>query len=382
MSIVEFKPPSFVDNADARSIVKRMMNQLPKDIDKTEGGFAWDFAYPTALEKAEMLQFHLVWTLMQMYHMWATGEYLDLHASENGLERKPATRAYGTVTVTGKVGLVIPAGFVFAVPSDNGVAAIEFASVEDATIGSEGTVNINVQAIESGKGSNVDADTITIMREPMKGIENITNSEPITGGVIEETDDQLRTRIDELLANNKSHVGCNADYIRWAKEVPGVGYCHVIPQYNGPNSVKLIIVDANGSPANEQICQNVYTHIYGTGERDPARLISVGWTDFAVSPPTAVDVTFSFKLKLKDGYTVDSVKTEFASKLLAYYEEITIEADNNDKVVKLIMVGSILANVNGVEDYDDLMMNGSDENITCTEEQYPVTAGFEVTLYE
>jgi hypothetical protein len=63
MPIPEFKAPSFLNDQDAETIHKRMMDELPPDIDDTEGGFPWDFTKPTALEKAEMLEFHLVETL-------------------------------------------------------------------------------------------------------------------------------------------------------------------------------------------------------------------------------------------------------------------------------------------------------------------------------
>jgi hypothetical protein len=55
MSIVPFEPPEWLKNVSARGIQERMMRNLPLDIDKTEGGFAWDLTMPTALEKAELL---------------------------------------------------------------------------------------------------------------------------------------------------------------------------------------------------------------------------------------------------------------------------------------------------------------------------------------
>ena len=63
MAIVPFKPPEWLGGMSSRSIQERMMQNLPLDIDKTEGGFVWDLTFPTALEKAELLQFHLIRTL-------------------------------------------------------------------------------------------------------------------------------------------------------------------------------------------------------------------------------------------------------------------------------------------------------------------------------
>ena len=265
MSLTEFKQPEWLDGITTRGIEEKMMANLPLDIDKTEGGFAWDLTYPTAIEKAEMLQYYMVMALKTMFPQWAEGRWLDYHAHDNGLVRRAANHAYGYVTVTGKVGRVIPQGFVFSVPSVDGSAAIDFETLSACSIPESGSIDIAVQAVEAGTVGNVANDTITIMRSPIVGITNITNKEAITGGAEAESDDSLRQRIDDLLAGRgDSFVGNNADYVRWAKEVPGVGFAHTIPEYNGPNSVKVVIVDANGVPANEQILEAVKLHIFGT----------------------------------------------------------------------------------------------------------------------
>lgn len=383
MSIVEFKQPDFLDGVTAKTIEQNMMNNLPLDIDKTEGGFAWDLTYPTALEKAEILQSHLVRTLQIMFPMWATGRWLDKHAYDNGLERKAANKAYGSVTVTGSPGRTIPAGFVFAVPSDGAMPAIEFETLTEAVIPYSGTINVNVQAVVAGTGSNVANDTVTIMSCPVTGITKITNAAPITGGAAEESDDSLRQRIDDLLAGRGgSYVGNNSDYVRWAKEVPGVGFAHTIPEYHGPNSVKVVVVDESGVPANAQILSNVYTHIFGTNRNDMARLAPIGLTDFAVVAPAPVNINYAFRLKLTSGASADTVKSLYKAAMAKYY---TTVASGNDvvKPVKWIQAAATLAGIAGVDDFKDLTINGAEEsNVTFKEDEYPVTGTIEVTTYE
>ena len=55
----DFIVPEFLEDCDADTIHARMMDELPDDIDKTEGGFPWDFTRPTALIAAELLQFYI-----------------------------------------------------------------------------------------------------------------------------------------------------------------------------------------------------------------------------------------------------------------------------------------------------------------------------------
>ena len=382
MAIVPFQPPEWLGGMSSRSIQERMMQNLPLDIDKTEGGFVWDLTFPTALEKAELLQFHLIRTLHMMHHMWAEGRWLDYHAHENGLVRKPKNKAYGTITIIGQKRTAIPKGFVFSVPSDGGVPAIDFETLDAAVINENGVARIAIQALEGGTKSNVAADTIVIMRSPIKGIIKITNEEPLTGGVEEESDASLRERIDDLLAGNgDSYVGNNADYVRWAKEVPGVGFAYTIPNYNGINSVKVVVVDANGSPANAQIIEAVRVHIFGTDRKDINRLAPVGLVDFLVSAPSPVVVDYKLSVRLNPRTNRDAFIQSFKSALLAYYQEISKDAEEGRRCLKYIMVAAILARLPSVDDFKNFRMNGSMDNILYSEEEYPITGKIEVDVY-
>ena len=382
MSLVEFKEPDFLKGQSARAINQRMMQELPDDIDNVEGGFVWDMTMPTALEKSELLQYHMMQAIKTMFHMWAEGRWLDYHAHDCGLVRRAANKSYGSVIVTGIAETLIPQGFVFSVPSDSGEPAIDFETLEAVEIPAEGVIEINVQAVESGKHSNVAKDTISIMRTPMKGITHITNPAPITGGAEAEDDETLRQRIDDALAGKgDSFVGNNADYVRWAMEVPGVGFAHTIPEYTGPNSVKVVVTDMDGLPANEQILQNVYTYIFGTNRKDPLRKAPVGVIDFAVVAPAPVPVNYGFHLKLESGAQKEIVVENFRKALTEYYKKIATMTSTVNPI-KYVEISAVLLGVSGVDDFKHLRVNGAIGNVAFQEDEFPVTGEIEVVLYE
>jgi uncharacterized phage protein gp47/JayE len=64
------------------------------------------------------VQFELNETIKIMFVHWAYGQWLDLHAQMEGLTRRAANKATGTVTVIGKAGLTGPLGFQFATPAN------------------------------------------------------------------------------------------------------------------------------------------------------------------------------------------------------------------------------------------------------------------------
>lgn len=374
----EFIPPDWLEGQDAESIQRRMMERLPPDIDDTEGGFPFDFTMPTALEKAELLQFYAIETLKIMFPQWSYGRWLEEHAAPLGITRKPPSAAYGIVTVTGIPGTEIPAGFVFAVPAVGSAPSVGFVTEEDAIIGEDGTVNIGVIAREPGTSGNVKAGSITIMETPMKGITEITNREKTTGGTPEEDDEGLRRRIEEKEQDaDTSFVGNDADYIRWAKEVPGVGDVFVIAQWNPavPNSVKVVVMDANGEPANAHILAEVYNHIMAPDNRID-RLAPVG-AILTVVAPSMVSIDYAMKAALRPGYDAAAVRSAIDERIRAYY--ISTKTEN---VVKYNEIHAIITGTPGIYDFTNLTLNGGTANITLERDEYPATGSIDLGLPE
>lgn len=374
--MAEFIIPDWLKNQDAETIHRRMMAMLPPDIDDTEGGFPWDFTKPTALEKAELLQFHLVETLKIMFPEWSYGEYLDLHAKRVCLTRRAAGYAYAKLEVEGVPGTVIPGGFAFAVPSVNSQPAIEFRTGAEAEIGESGKVTVGALAVLPGASGNVPADSIVLMVTPMRGITAISNPEKASGGTETEDDDSLRARIMEIEQGlDTGFVGCDADYIRWAKEVPGVGNAFVIANWDPAvkNSVKLVVLDANGEPANDHILELVYDHIMSPEDR-LSRKAPIGAL-LTVVAPTMRGITYSFSAALVSGYDAASVEKSIAAAIQQYY----IRA-KNEGVVQYIRIHAIITQDPGIYDFTSLTMNGGIENIAIALDEYPVTVSVDLGI--
>ena len=376
-----FTLPAWHRQETAEQIQARMMERLPPDIDNIEGGFPYDFTMPTALEEDELMNFVLIETLKIMFPAWSYGKYLDYHAAAVGLTRRPANHAGGYVTITGVPGTEIPLGTVFCVPAVNDVPAIEYATITDAVIGEAaegyeyGTVDIGVTAVVGGMPGNVSADTIVIMASPFKGVVSVTNQAAITGGTVEESDDELYERIVFAEQSPESFVGNDADYIRWAKEVNGVGTVLVDTQYevDHPNWVKLIILDANGQPANDQILAAVYEHIIAPNNRAEDRLAPIG-AILVVEAPTGCSLTIAVTgLELTDGYTKAEVVKRFKDRLEEYYIEAKKDAE-----VRWNQIHAVFTKTEGVEDFASLTVNGKTENIEIAADDYPVTEGVTV----
>lgn len=366
---IEFVAPDFVSGCTPEEIQDRMMQNLPPDIDDMPAGFPYDFTMPTAYEKSELIQFHLVRTLMLMFPMWAWDEWLDYHGKQKGIIRKEANKASGYVTFEGVAETRIASGFIVCTPATDVSSSIEFVTDKEVTISESGKVSVSITAVTGGIASNTKADTVILMSKPIEGITKLYNEKDITGGTDEEDNESYRERIMEAYSSEgTSYIGNDSDYKRWAKEVTGIGDCIVVPTWNGPGTVKLVLVDSNGRPANERLVKAVYDHIVSPDDREK-RLMPTGSADLTVVAADTKLISYSCSGLSYDSTTnIEQIESDFKDAVMKYYSTAKME-----NVVRYNRVHALLTSLPGVLDFEDLKMNGAENNILLDQDEYPET---------
>ena len=365
---IDYTPPATLADIDDEAIHARMLANLPRDIDTTTGGFAHEFTRPASILAADIM-IDINEAIQIFFPRWSYGIWLDRHAESDGLTRRAACAAVGNLTITGVAGTTIKAGSLFATPSvTEDDENIEFAVLEDVTIGEDGTAVATVECTQTGTIGNVPSDSITLMSSPISGVESVTNQDDFTGGTEEESDDDLRERIALIDQQSEAMgVGSVADYTRWALEVSGVGGVIVLPEWagKGTGTVKLLLSGTDGQPAGEDICAAVYAHIMGTDDDPLLRKAPIG-AILTVDSITTLSLTISATITISDS-SVQSVESEFA-KLIKSYFAIAAE----EGIVRYTRVGALLTETPGVTDYENLLLNGSTGNINLASGQMPV----------
>lgn len=369
--IVEFTLPEFLEGQDADRIHAGMLKQVPDEFDKSEGGFVWDMTYPTAIEKAQIAQYLIPEALRAMFPMWAQGQMLDMHAANRGMERKAAQTAHVQVVFTGTEGAKAPRGTVVSTLPASDEQSIAFTTLEDCTI-SDGEARVEAEALTAGLTGNVAAGSICRLDAPVSGITSVNNPQAAQGGVDEESDELLRQRIVEFDAvQGRNFVGSIADYRRWALEVGGVGGAKVLQATDDSGIVTIIITDATGGSASDELCQAVSDHIMRP-DSPQNRLAPIN-ASVNVTTPQPLTIAVSAQVTL-DGVELDAVRQALVDSLGEYF------ADIDDGVVRLTRVGALLSAVEGVVDYASLKLNGAAQNIALTDMQLPMTGLDDVTL--
>jgi uncharacterized phage protein gp47/JayE len=373
--------PSFLQNQSFEENLAEMISVLPEDIDVSEGSHPYNLLAPTAYEKARIAEFVLVECIKLIFPQFCGeyDDYVDYHAQTCGITRKAAEKATGTVTVTGTAGTEIEDGTVFSTVSINGSPAIAFQSTESAIIGTDGTVDIPIEAVEAGASGNVSAATIILMETPLQGVTQIANAEATDGGLDEESSESLISRIAEYEASQgESFVGNIGDYKRWALEVPGTGGAQIIDAQDGSGLVTIILTDAYGEPATtgDDLCKAVYNHIMSPD--DPESRLAPCGAKLSVIGPSTITVTISATVNIDgDTTTIGTVSEKFLSELKSYL----IEAADDGNIV-YTKVGSILSQISGVKDYSSLKLNGGTSNVSVTSGSIPQTSADNITLTE
>ncbi len=380
---MKYVTPPFLRNKSVDEVHNQMILNLPADLDVSEGSHEWNMTRPSAIGLARMYQFILPEVIRLIFPSWSYGEYLDAHARNCGLYRRPATYAVGTLDITGKENTVIPAGSRFSTASTNSETSVDYETLEEVLIPAEGKLEVKVRCVKAGTAGNTSENTVIFVSSGLRGIDSVTNPMAITGGTERESDTSLITRVEEYAASQgESFVGNPSDYKRWAKSVPGVGEVLVIPAEDDSGLVTMIITDANGAPATQELCEAVYNYIMRPDEPD-LRLTHPN-ARLAVEAPTTLALCVQATVELMNGYQIDVVTAAFKEALDRQYLAVAME----EKEIKYTRIARVLSGIPGVNDYTDLKIgvsgNGAvvydSKNIPIGKTELPTVALSNLTL--
>ena len=141
--------------------------------------------------------------------------------------------------------------------------------------------------------------------------------------------------------------------------VVGVGGVRVVPRWNGPLTVKVVIIDSNGLPASQELIDNVFNHI------ESERPFGANVTVVSASP---VEIDISVNLVLADGYTEQQVKNYTSQNIVDYLKSIAFKTN----YISYAKIGSIILETEGVIDYSNLKVNGGMANISIGNEEVAI----------
>jgi uncharacterized phage protein gp47/JayE len=328
------------------NILTDMLDRITSDVDKREGSVIYDALAPCAYHLAQ--NYACMDAFVDLVSGdTAIGEYLDKVVGDYGLTRKDAVYAVRKIVTSGAVDIGTRWGL-------NGtsyaITALLSTGVYSATCEQLGDTGNQY----SGVLENIDN---------VSGI-TATLTDIIAAGEEVETDDNLRDRFYARVQFSGTSGNIH-DYRNWSLEVPGCGDAKVFPVWDGPGTVKVLVVDEDMT-IDTDLPDIVADYI------ETVRPIGATVT---VASPTGKAINVGANI-VRDGIkTLAEVQSAFVTVLTKYLNETVFDIYN----LSYAKIGSLLLSTPGVSDYSSLTVNSGTVNITIGNTEMPICGTITIT---
>ena len=300
------------------------------------------------------------WVNRQCFPQTAQGEYLDKHAQLRGLERRAAVAAEGILRFetdqAPSTDLTIPAGTVCMT-----AGLVRFETTQEAVLqAGETMVETTAAAVEPGALGNVAAGTIRAMAVAPVGVSRCTNPEGFSGGLDEESDEELRERVLETFQRMPN--GANAAfYEQSAMSFPQVAAAAVVPRPRGVGSVDVVVSTAAGVPDSE-LLEELQAYF------EERREIAV---DVLVRAPEVQDVDVTIQIQTAANRDGETVRQAVEQAVRSWFDGRQL-----GQSILRARLGQLIFDVDGVENY---VLTAPAADVTVESDVLPMLKTLSVT---
>lgn len=359
------------------NILRRMLTEIPDNMDKRPSSPIWNGLAPVASELAnEYIEIQIYKD--QTYVLTAIGENLDTIGNNYSIPRKKATYAERIIQLTDTNDNLtnVPIGSRFSVPdSDSSITYIITRYLE--------TGKAVVQCEQAGViGNEYTGELLPLFSiDTLKEVIIISTETPAQD---EEDDDTYRARIIDKL-NTKGFAGNIRAYKDYIDEISGASEPKVFPAWNGGGTVKLSILDSEYNAITPEFQAEIKELI------DPEQYTGQGvgmapiGHKVTIDTPTEVIINVTAGVYLESGATIGSIQAQVEQNIENYLYSIrkTWVDDEISYVYVNRMLAAILKTA-GIVNAENVKINGEASNVvmehTAIEQFIPVFG--EVVLSE
>lgn len=352
------------------NLLEDVLNNAPEDIDTRQGSIYYDAISGILLKIAKLYtDLELVFDLSQLDT--TEGKFLDMKASESGVTRLPATPAQYKAVFEGKV------------PQQG---ERFFTDGQYFTLQTVMNELHFVAEIAGTSGNDIYAGTPAVPLSNLPELKSAMFGEIAEYGNDAESDESLRTRVKEKIAGEATN-GNKQHYKTWCESVSGVGKARIYPLWNGPNTVKAVLISPLGLPCSERIVAEVqeyvdpatmgYTaevdgRIYTVGDGLGGGMANLGAHFTAVSAG-GLTINVTADVELAAGVSLGVAQKSVEEALKNHLAALALEAMSTDGiVVRTSTIGALISGIPEIIDYHNLLINDSTENIIPCDDDVPI----------
>ena len=315
------------------SILERMLEKVPDNMDKREGSIIYDALAPAAVE-LQLMYIELDVILKETFADTASRDYLLRRAEERGITPKAATKAILKGVFT-PLDIELSEGERFSCDSLN------YRVLEKIKAG-----EYQMQCETEGVSGNGNFGMLI----PVNYINGLKTAEPtelLIPGEDEEETESIRQRYFQSF-DSQAFGGNKKDYKDKVLSMAGIGAVKVIPVWNGGGTVKLTILDSAYQKVGTALLTKVQQQI-DPADGDGSGIAPIGHVVTVDTPENAIK-----------GY-LEGLRKEWQ--------------DKDALVVRIAQIESRLLAIEGIIDVTDTKLNGTEENLIISSEKIPVFGG-------
>ena len=266
---------------------------------------------------------------------YSYSDFLDNLVAIKGVERQESAAAYCTVRFT----VSTIRASVIAIPQGTRIttanADVYFATDEYAEIPIGGEyVDVHCSCLTAGTaGNGLDADTLTVLVDPIAYIGSCTNLTATSGGTDRESDESVRDRA-YLVPGNYSVAGPAAAYEYWTKTAyADIGDVRVTSP--SPCVVDIRVIGSNGEILSADVCREIEEYIENANVIPQTDEVHVASPDIATYN---IDLTYYInRSQASTAATIQAAVTEAVSKYVVWQSERIGRDLEPDKLIELCM---------------------------------------------
>lgn len=348
------------ENITYESILKRMLDRVPSNMDKREGSIIYDALAPAAVELQQMY-IELEVILYETFGDTASREYLIKRAAERGIAPYSATYAVLKAIST-------PSDVDIAIGSRFSLNELNYTIVEKIENGSYKIACDTVGAV----GNKYFGDLIPI--DNIQGLENISITELLIPGEDEEETEEFRSRYFNSF-NSQAFGGNVADYKEKIGSLEGVANngVKIYPAWKGGGTVKAVIINSDYEKPSETLINEVQTRI------DPVQNQGVGAGIAPIGHTVTIvgcgetDVDIVTHITFQTDWDWENTKSQVEKTIDDYFKKLASEWGNSDNlVVRISQIETRLLELTGVLDVADTTLNGVAQNLIIESDNIPI----------
>ncbi len=356
------------------NLMQEALDRVSAVFDKRPGSMLWNGNAPCLAELAQ-LYIALNFVFNATFIQTAPREYLIKRAADRSLAPKEATKA----VLKAVMNMRVPVGARFSLEDLNFVVTKQ--------VESESTQDDFVHLVECETAGSIGSASQYTQGDliPIDYIDGLTRAK--TDGIYAEGEDEedtevFRARVIESL-RSIAFGGNIADYKAKLNTIQGVGQAKVLPVWNGPGTVKLILMSPNAeSPVlSSTLISDIQKRIDPLNHRGEGYgLAPIGHTVTVESVvQTPVDVSVTVSLKDGDKATAEQLIRE---QIERYFSELAEAWQDSDSLtVRLSYIQHYILDrcSNIIKDVTATAINGLAENLTLDGNAVPALNSLSVT---